>query len=405
VIRLRRKERNRRISAAVIGIAVAVIGIAVALLGLASLTWVFRSTERPADQPTPTPKPPGIFSGIGGWIVYGNQEGIWAVDPSHSGDPGSQIQLSPDRGTPLAWSSDGSKLLFSTRRRGLFVLHGDGTETRLVRDPVSGASFSPDGTTVVFAPGTWAPDYLDPSYLDPGIYLIDADGGVPRLLVEPTSRYLPDLDRSFRTGLYFPTFSPDGTQIAFFDGLGDSHHSLRVVNADGGDLKVLIDSMDAYRITNLVWSPDGKTLAFGRRINDGVYTIGVDGSGLTLVIPDGVNPHWSLDGSRISYDRERTDESRRDLYIADRDGTHVQYFRFGFAASGPWNPLVQLEPAVAEAPGGERRPDVDLDAPSRGGLPGPGRRGRPHSPSDAEDEGRVTRSILSSRSGGHQATV
>jgi Tol biopolymer transport system component len=357
VIRLRRKERNRRISAAV-------IGIAIGFIGLAGLTWVLGDAGRAADEP-PLPKPSGIFSEVGGWIVYGDQQGIWAVDPSHPGDRESRVQLSSNEGIPLAWSSDGSELLISREfwvllsrrqlrhgdrlpasRRGLFVLHADGTETHLVREEVSGASFSPDGTTVVFAPSL----ELERTHLDPGIYRIDADGGVPRLLVEPSSRYIPSQDRSFRTGLYFPTFSPDGTKIAYFDGFGDNSHSLRVVNADGSDLHVLIDSMEAYRITNLVWSPDGKTLAFGRRINDGVYTIGVDGSGLTLVIPDGVNPHWSLDGSRISYDRERTDESRRDLYIADRDGTHVHYFRFGFAASGPWNPLVQPEPAVAEAP-------------------------------------------------------
>jgi Tol biopolymer transport system component len=356
VIHLRRKERNRRISAAV-------IGIAVAILSLASLTWVLRSAGRPADEPPP-PKPSGIFSEVGGWIVYGDQQGIWAVDPSHPGDRESRVQLSSNEGIPLAWSSDGSELLISrefwvllSRRqlrhgdrlpasqRGLFVLHADGTETHLVREEVSGASFSPDGTTVIFAPSL----ELERTHLDPGIYSIDAEGGVPRLLVEPGRRYIPEQDRSFRTGLYFPTFSPDGTKIAYFDGFGDNSHSLRVVNADGDDLHVLIDNMEAYRITNLVWSPDGKTLAFGRRINDGVYTIGVDGSGLTLVIPDGVNPHLSLDGSRISYDRERTDESRRDLYIADRDGTHVQHFRFGFAASGPWNPLVQPEPGVAEA--------------------------------------------------------
>jgi len=262
----------------------------------------------------------------------------------------------------LAWSSDGSELLISREfwvllsrrqlrqgeelpasRRGLFVLHADGTETHLVREEVSGASFSPDGTTVIFAPSL----ELARPHLDPGIYRIDADGGAPRLLVEPTSRYLPDQDRSFRTGLYFPMFSPDGSQIAFFDGFGDNSHSLRVVNADGSDLHVLIDNMEAYRITNLVWSPDGTHLAFGRRIFDGIYTIGVDGSGLTLVIPEGENPHWSTDGSRISFEYQGVGR-RGELNIADRDGSHIQ--SFGYAASGPWNPLVQPEPEGADVP-------------------------------------------------------
>jgi hypothetical protein len=346
---------RNRISAAVIGIGI---------LGLASLTWVLRSAERSADEPTPRPQ--GIFSEVGGWIAFGNADGIWAVDPSHPGDRESRIQLSSNGGIPLAWSSDGSELLISreswvllSRRqlrhgkelgaagRGLFVLHADGTETHLVREEVSGASFSRDGTTVVFAPSL----ELGRTHIDPGIYLINAEGGgVATELVASSRRYIPEQDRSFRSDAYFPTFSPDGTQIAYFDGFGDNSHSLRVVNADGGDLDVLIDNIEGYRISNLVWSPDGSRLAFGRRNFDGIYTIGVDGSGLTLVIPDGENPHWSPDGSRISFEYEGGG-GRGEFSIADRDGSHLQSFgfaagpwnSFGYAASGPWNPLVQPE--------------------------------------------------------------
>jgi Tol biopolymer transport system component len=355
--RRERTERNRRISAAV-------IGIALVLLSVASLTWVLRTAERPADEPTP-PNPPGIFSEVGGWIAYGNRQGIWAVDPSHPGDPGSQIQLSPNRGTPLAWASDGSKLLFSNRRRGLFVLHADGTETRLVRDVVQGASFSPDGTTVVFAPGPWTP-----THLDPGIYLIDADGGVPELLLAPGRRYFPDEDRSFRTGLSLPTFSPDGTQIAYIDGMGDWGNSLRVMNADGSEVHVLdgsdvrvLETGEAPNGTGSVrslgmhpnglsWSPDGRRLVVGL-LNDGISVVNADGSGLTLTIPDGVNPYWSPDGTRISYRLGHLSQNQLrwvfgPLMIAAADGTGVQ--EFGYAGSGPWNPLVQPVPAVAEAP-------------------------------------------------------
>jgi len=344
-----------RISAAVIGI-----------LSLASLTWVLRSAGRPADQPTPTPapKPAGIFSEVGGWIVYGDRQGIWAVDPSHPGDRESQVQLSSIGGIPLAWSSDGSELLISrgwwllslrqrrhgeelpASRRGLFVLHANGTETHLVRVEVSGASISPDGTTVVFAPSLELP-----THLDPGLYRIDADGGVATELLASTRRYIPEQDRTFRAGVYFPTFSPDGTQIAYFDGFGDNSHSLRVVNADGGALQVLIDNIEAYRISNLVWSPDGTRLALGR-VPDGIYTIGVDGSGLTLVIPGGAYPHWSPDGSRILYQEQNYSSPLGPLLIADADGTDlVEFHRRG--SGGPWNPLVQAKREVAPVPAAE----------------------------------------------------
>ena len=110
-----RKRRNQRIGAGA-------LAIILALVSFVALTRAFRTAERPADEPTP--KPPGIFSEVGGWIVYGGPlekcepspcvtevEGIWAVDPTRPDDPNSQIQLTTERGTPLAWSSDGSKLL------------------------------------------------------------------------------------------------------------------------------------------------------------------------------------------------------------------------------------------------------------------------------------------------------
>ena len=347
-----RKERNRRISAAV-------IGIAIVLLTFAGLTWVLRSAERPADEPTPRPQ--GIFSEVGGWITYADADGIWAVDPSDPGDREGRVQLSSNGGIPLAWSSDGSELLIArgwwllpkrqlrdgkelpASRRGLFVLHADGTETHLVREEVSGASFSHDGTTVVFAPSGELP-----TQVDPGIYQIDADGGVATQLLASSRRYIPEQDRSFRTGVYFPTFSPDGTQIAYFDGFGDNGHSLRVVNADGGDLHVLIDNIEAYRISNLVWSPDGTRLAFGR-VPEGIYTIGADGSGLSLVIPGGAYPHWSPDGSRISYSQQNYSSPIGPLLIAAADGTNAVHF-YNRGSSGPWNPLVQPEREVAVVP-------------------------------------------------------
>lgn len=80
-----RKERSRRVSAAV-------LAIVLTLLSITGLMRAFRDSERPATEPTPTPADTGIFSGMGGWIAYGDRDGIWAVDPSRPGD--LRIQLS-----------------------------------------------------------------------------------------------------------------------------------------------------------------------------------------------------------------------------------------------------------------------------------------------------------------------
>lgn len=89
-----------------------------------------------ADDPTPAEL--GIFADVRGWIAYGNDEGIWAVNPTPGGPNADRILLSGRPGEPLAWSSDGSKLLIN---RGdpsylgpdeLVVLNSDGSETILV---------------------------------------------------------------------------------------------------------------------------------------------------------------------------------------------------------------------------------------------------------------------------------
>ena len=137
--------------------------------------WTLGTLE-PPGRPTPVAwnplplspsgEPQGMFSEVGGWIAYGNGKGIWAVNPTPGGTPSDRIQLSERPGEPVAWSSDGSKLLIrrevpnATRDHGidfdLFVLNADGTETRLTWSPASGrtGSFTPDGSEVVYADPT-----------------------------------------------------------------------------------------------------------------------------------------------------------------------------------------------------------------------------------------------------------
>jgi Tol biopolymer transport system component len=288
---------------------------------------------RPAQQGQQEIKPTPS-----GWIAYGNRGGIWALDATGPGDPADVVQLSSKPGYPQAWSPDGSKLLVLREVKGgdlferdLFVLNSDGTETRLARAD-SGGDFTPDGSRVVYGDGR-------------NIYVIDAEGGTPKLLLAPSRRRIEG-EGPFKTSLSHPTVSPDGSQVAYFDGLGDSGHSLRVMDSDGTGTRVVLENSlttGVGHVGGLDWSPDGRRLVFALD-QRGVYVVGIDGSGLTKVSSEpfegfeGVEPHWSPDGSFISYNA-RDPFPGGELVIRRWDGTQVQEFDYG--RSGPWTAELQ----------------------------------------------------------------
>lgn len=354
-----RVERHRRIRAAVVGLGVAV---AVGWLGFSAI----RSTP---SVPTDPPEELGIFAPVAGRIAYENdievgdgyEPGLWAIDPNGPSDTvegrtvaddvaSGLVRLGPDDMIPLAWSRDGTELLFMRSDRDqlfpeeyLYVLHADGSETQVTTEPMyfGGATISPDGSRVAFA--AWG-DHL-------GLYVVDANGGRPVRLPLPGAEGI----------VADPAFSPDGTRIAYVDS-GESENHLWVMDADGGNAhEILADEAAlAGGAGGLQWSPATDRLVAQARLSDGtnvIYTLASDGSDFRQIITGGLSPYWSPDGSRIAYTiecQELTDPSclaagSAGLAIADADGSNVR--EFGFAASGPWHPGAQVEePAPTPTP-------------------------------------------------------
>jgi TolB protein len=113
---------------------------------------------------------------------------------------------------------------------GLWVMRADGTHGRQLTAQSTEAfapRWSPDGRRILFsAHPDGSPNYTDTQPL----WIVDAAGGAPRPLTDPT-----DSGNAFDGD-----WSPDGRQIVFRSfGPGMSANELRVVNADGTGMRTL----------------------------------------------------------------------------------------------------------------------------------------------------------------------
>jgi len=149
-----------------------------------------------------------------------------------------------------------------------------------------------------------------------GIYVMNADGtGVTRL----TSGF----------GDLGPSWSPDGSKIAFSSGRDGGGDEIYVMNADGTGQTRLTYGLEKYAWAPS-WSPDGSKIAFASTGLDGgwIYVMNADGSGATRLINWGsgfgdLGPSWSPDGSKIVFPSSDGGPGGYEIYVVNIDGSGV----------------------------------------------------------------------------------
>jgi hypothetical protein len=158
---------------------------------------------------------------------------------------------------------------------------------------------------------------------DDRLALVNIDGTNPRILA---------------TGATHPAWTPDGTGIVFTSTTGDDTQLHRVA-ADGSDEAA--PSAVSTQGANAAWSdfaPDGDTLVYTAEQSNGtraVFVGAVDGGNVAqLDVGDGLRdigaPRFSSDGTKITFTARSNSQYAegepllRDIYVANRDGSHVR---------------------------------------------------------------------------------
>ncbi len=149
-----------------------------------------------------------------------------------------------------------------------------------------------------------------------GIFLYDLQSGQPRQLD------VTEESGDRRPRVHSPTFSPDGTEIAFVQGSGPLAGDIYVMPADGGATPRRVTD-DESQIQGLAWAEDGSIVFSSDR--DGVTRlwkarVGPLGGGMLPVLGPGENatlPAVTKQGRRLAYTR-----SERDLNIWKLDVGH-----------------------------------------------------------------------------------
>jgi Tol biopolymer transport system component len=288
-----------------------VSGVVALLVAAAGFAFAERAFSGGARQVEHQPASAPISNRIAFSAYRDGTWNIFSVNPDGS-DLRSLTDLPTDEFAP-AFSPDGSQIAFVAQRSGsaadadLFVMNVDGSG--LTRLTSTGTNWDP----------TWSPDGTQIAFRkaidgDEEIYVVGADGSGET-----------DLSRSPSTWELDPSWSPDGTRIAFTSVRGnDQGPQIYVMNADGTGVQRLTDSADPHGSPE--WSPDGTRIAFATQKNGvwGVDVMNADGSGVQRIAETpgrGASPSWSPDGTQIAYETGSVNADFAELNVVNADGS------------------------------------------------------------------------------------
>jgi TolB protein len=204
------------------------------------------------------------------------------------------------------------RIVYSSVQGDLWIVAADGSHRRRLTHSGQGIDYSP----------TWSPDGSrvafrttrgSPSGPDPSnIFVVNADGSGEHQLTPP---------RGPAAGGLFPAWSPDGRWIAYSNGAG-----INLVRPDGSGRRPLGVAGECS-----IWSPDGSKLLFcSNGINRGegvenwdVFVMDANGTHVRRLTSDVAQDYpgaWSPDGTQLAFFSRRDGDG--EVYVMDADGSN-----------------------------------------------------------------------------------
>jgi TolB protein len=237
------------------------------------------------------------------------------------GSSASAIRLQAAGGITGGAQATTGDLVFAGYRNGLSAIdtiNASGSGKRQLTTPRPSfqgePAYSPDGSRIAYVCGNFE------------LCVMNADGsGQGRLTTSHWPQTWEYVDN--------PTWSADGTKIAFASNVGGRFH-VYVINADGTGLHKLPGT--SWNDDDPSWSPDGTKIAFDgyRSWSSGtsaIYVMNADGTQPRRLSPKGVNggsPSWAPDGTQLMFSALKGDNAH--LFIVNADGSGFHQLTEGF---------------------------------------------------------------------------
>lgn len=278
----------------------------------------------------------------GNWVAYvlttvdsakdKRNADIWMV--SWDGSQNIQITNSPDGESKPRWSPDGKYLSFLSSRQDskgsqVWLMDrrgGEGKRLTEIKGGVDDYTWSPDGKKLALIITEESKDTVKATSAKPIVvnrykFKEDVEGYLKNL---HSHLYLFDISTkkldTLTTGNYdeaSPTWSPDGSQIAFvsnrtIDPDRNENTDIYLIDAKTGSLMKQLTTWTGAD-NSPQWSPDGKQIAYLRSTSDANYIM-YDQPVLAVIAKEGGepkllslnidrpvnNPRWSKDGQSIA---------------------------------------------------------------------------------------------------------